>query len=345
MSFVYPQNRELMMIGPDKVARITQKRVGFDILPLRPVNAHYVEWEQKDNYKGLQQLRGLDGSPSLVKRVGSSRYIYEPGVFGEFVKIDEAELTKRAGPLTADQLAGIPIDVSDLVLDGQDQLIVRELDRIEQIIWTLLIAGTITVSQANGLLAVVAAFTIQTSSGTDWSNASAGTPIADFRAAALLGAGKGVTFGSQAKAYMSRPTANYMLNNTNANDVGGKRIENGANMLDLRQINAVLAANDLPQIEIYDEGYINDSNVFTRFLTLRKVVIVGARADGSRVGEYRLTRNANNPGMAPGSYERIIDRTGNNPNRQEIPADIQIHRGHNGGPAIYFPSAIIVMSV
>jgi hypothetical protein len=344
MSFVYPQNRELMMIGPDKVARITQNRVGFEIMPLRPVNAHFVEWEQKDNYAGLQELRGLDGSPSLVKRVGAKRYIYEPGVFGEYVKIDEAELTKRAGPLTAEQLAGIPIDVTDLVMDGQDQLIVRELDRIEQIIWTLLTTGTITISQANAILSFVATFTIQTYSGSDWSVVATGTPIVDFRAASLLGAGKGVTFGAQAKAYMNRVTANNMLNNTNANDVGGKRIENGANMLDLQKINAVLAANDLPQIVVYDEGYIASNGTFTRFIADDKVVIVGARADGSRVGEYRLTRNANNPGMAPGSYEKVIDRTGNNPSRQEIPADIQIHRGHNGGPAIYFPSAIIVMS-
>jgi hypothetical protein len=53
-----------------------------------------------------------------------------------------------------------------------------------------------------------------------------------------------------------------------------------------------------------------------------------------------MTRNANNPDLAPGPYMRVID-TG----EIVIPRSIEVHDGHNGGPVIYFPSAVVVMSV
>jgi hypothetical protein len=84
MSFLYPTNREIQTIGPAKVARLAENRVGFEIMPMRNVNAGTVEWVQADNYFGLQQLRGLDGAPPHVKRVGEKTYVYEPGVYGEF---------------------------------------------------------------------------------------------------------------------------------------------------------------------------------------------------------------------------------------------------------------------
>jgi hypothetical protein len=53
-----------------------------------------------------------------------------------------------------------------------------------------------------------------------------------------------------------------------------------------------------------------------------------------------MTRNANNPGMAPGRYQKIIDRGEN-----EVPRKIEVHRGHNGGPVIYFPGSIVAMTI
>lgn len=342
MGFVYPQSKEVREIGPVKVARMAQDRVGFKIMPMNEVNAGRVEWVQKDNFSGLQQLRGLDGAPSHVKRRGRNRYSYEPGVYGEFETITETELTNRAGGVTAD----VPIDVSDLVLEADEQLMQRELDRQEQVIWTLVVTGTFSVTAPGGGLVFTDTFAIQTYAGTNWTTLSSATPFVDFRAACTLGAGKGVRFNASATAYMNQITANYMLNNTNANDIGGKRNGLGANFLTVADFNKWALSNDLPQIEVYDEGYYDDTNTFQKFIADRKVVIVGSRVDGETVGEYQLTRNAQNPGMAPGSYVFIKDKTGNGPDGQkQVPATIDVHRGHNGGPAIFFPSAIIVMSV
>lgn len=342
MAYIYPQNREIQAIGPDKVARAQANRVGFQLLPERAVNAGRVEWTQRDNYRGLQQLRGLDGAPSHVARVGENRYSYAPGVYGEFEVVTETELVNRAGGVTAD----VPIDVSDLVMSAQDQLISRENDRKESIIWTLLTTGTFSVTSPGGNVVFTDTFTLQTQSASDWSTVATATPMADLRATALLGLGRGVTFNGRATAYMNQVTANYLFANTNANDYGGKKLAGGANFLSLREINGFLLDNDLPQVVIYDEGYYNDANSFVRFIPTDKVVVVGARASGERLGEYVLTRNAMNPGMAPGSYEFVKDKTGNGPDGQkQVPPSIEVHRGHNGGPVLYFPSAIVLMSV
>src|SRR5689334_2297670 len=102
-------------------------------------------WEQRDNYKGLSQIRGLNGEPPRVAAIGGKRYIYEPGVYGEFLPIDEQELTRRR---QWGQFSG-PIPITDLTSEKQDQLVARDVARKRQILWTLLTTGSFTVAAAN----------------------------------------------------------------------------------------------------------------------------------------------------------------------------------------------------
>ena len=71
-----------------------------------------------------------------------------------------------------------------------------------------------------------------------------------------------------------------------------------------------------------------------------RLVVVGVRPAGQPVGAFRMTRNINNPDFAPGAYTRVIDK-----GEIEMPREIQVHHGWNGGPVIFYPSAIVVMSV
>jgi hypothetical protein len=341
-TFTYPTNRELQAIGPVKVARLTQNRVGFQILPMRNVPFGAVQWKQADNYFGLQQLRGLDGAPTHVKRVGERTYIYEPGVYGEFMHITETELTMRAG---SNMDPNAVIDVTDLVAGLQDQLSVRELDRIELIIWTLIMTGTFSVLLPSGEIGFTATFTLSTHAGSDWSTAASSTPLKDFRDARIANVGLGANFGAAATAYANSTTIARMLGNTNTADLGGRRVEGGNTVQNLGQANAILVGNDAPRIVEYDEGYYNDSNVFARFIPDDKVAIIGQRPGGQRVGEYVLTRNANNPGYAPGRYEYVNDKTGNGGGIRQTPPNIEVHAGHNGGPVLYYPGSILIMSV
>ncbi len=347
MAFIYPTNRELLTIGPDKVARMSADRLGFRLMPMRSVNVGIIQWQQRDNFRGLQQLRGLEGPPTHVKRVGNNFYSLNPGVFGEFGVITETELTMRAGSIVGD----VPINVTDLVMEIQDQLIGRELDRIEQIIWTLLSTGTFSVSTpaasgSAGTVAMKDTFAIQTATrNVDWDTAASATPLKDFRTVAALGLSRGVSFGAASLAIMNTVTLNKMLSVTTASDIGGRRTLGGGTINSVSETNRIFNGENLPAVTVYDEGYFDDSNVFQKYVPDDKVIFVGQRSSGEKIGEYLMTRNANNPGMTPGSYEYVKDYASGLNAEKRTPPSIEVHRGHSGGPAIYFPGSIVVLSV
>lgn len=343
-SFVFPTSEELFLIEQDKLARLQKDRLCFDFFGLEEKDAHLVAFEQRDNYAGLQQLRGLGGEPARVQAIGGRRYQYEPGVYGEVMFLDEVELTSRRawGQL------GAPINITDLVLEKSEQLQTRFLDRVELTAW-LAVQGTFAVS-AQGRLVHQDAFNVQTyTASVTWiANPATATPIANFRDIQLLSRGRSTSFGSDAKAYMNRQTFNGLIANTNAADLYGKRTAGLANVMTLEQVNAVLAGEGLPMIVIYDEGYLPDPTPgspalaasFIPFIPLSKVIVIGKRPGNAKVGSYLMTRNLNNPGLKPGQYTRVIDR-----GELQIPRSIEVHNGHNGGPTIYYPGAVVVMSV
>jgi hypothetical protein len=344
--FIYPTSYESMRIEPDLIAAGRAGRLGFDIMPFVSRNAAKVRWTQQDNYFGLQQLRGMDGQPTHVQRVGEKTYEYEPGVFGEFIDITETELTNRAGSV---DVAATPIDVSDLVVSADAQLIGREFDRMESSIWALLSTGTISIKIAgvNGIqVGYTDTYPIQTfTAGVAWGTFATAVPIRNYQSVQQLGLGHTVDLGAGAISYMNSVTSNNLLNNQNANDLAGRRIGGGNSVNTLADVNKYFLGQNLPQIQVYDGGYIPVLNgSFTKFIPDNKSVVVGKRPSGARVGEYQMTRNASN-GFKPGSYRYIIDRANGVNAEKRTPANLEVHRGHNGGPAIYFPSAVVLMNV
>lgn len=337
-TFIYPSNAELSLIAQKKIPNLIQNRPIFDILPIVNKDTDIIKWEQKDNYFGLQQVRGLGGSPSRVARVGGKQYTMIPGVYGEFTTVDELELTRRR---PYGQFNG-SVSIDDLVMECQDQLLGRRLDRIEKIGWDLLTAGTFSVAGPDGLTYHTDTFSLQTASAAvAWATFATATPLKDFRAVQLLSRGYSINFGATAKAYMNRVTFNNLVANTNTSDLAGRRTSGLQSVLTLGEINSVLAGEDLPQIVIFDGGYLSDaSDTFVPFIANSKVVIVGSRNDGASIGNYVYTRNANNPDLGPGAYMKVVDN-----GDEEVPRMIAVHDGHNGGPIIEYPSAIVILTV
>lgn len=334
--FTYPTSAELTQIEQDKLPRLTANRPIFDFFPINSVDSHILAWEQLDNYTGLQQVRGLNGDPPRVNALGGKRYVMEPGVYGEFRRIDELELTVRRQWGTWAQ----PVSIDDLVMGAQDHLLGRRVDRIEYILWTLVVTGTFAVAGPSGAVIHTDAYTTQTHTASDWGTPGTATPLADFRAVQLLSRGRSVSFGPESVAVMNRTTFNLLVANTNANDLAGRFTVLQNTLRSAGNISMILAGEGLPRIAIYDEGYIDEAGAFQLYIPNDKVILFGQRTSGARIGEYRMTRNANNPGLAPGPYTRVIDR-----GEQIVPRSIEVHDGHNGGPVIYFPGSIVVMSV
>lgn len=340
-TYLYPTARELMELGPALMANETLNDPLLGrVFPIVNTTAPMLQWNVEDDDLGLQQLRGLDGGPVSVQRIGKTGYVSEPGYFGEFETITERELTLRGGSF----MGPATVDISDLVVAGYRQLRKREVTRIRQIGWTLLTTGTFSVSGKEGTITHGDTFALQTSTGSDWSTASSATPLADFRVVQQLGSEHGVNFGANSVAVMNRVTANRMLANTNAADLGGRRTLGGGTVNSLNGVNPIIQGEDLPQIVVLDDGYKNDSGTFTKFIADDKVVVIGTRNAGDRIGEYRMTRNLNTP-SGTGHYEFIKDYAAGINAPKEVPPKIEIHGGHNGGPVIFRPKAVVILSV
>ena len=353
MPYVYPTNFTMRALQQQWIARNREGRIGLDIMPPLPQNAGVVRWSQEDNYGGLQALRGLDGRPTRVQRVGEKIYEYEPGVFGEYETITETELTKRAANF---DILTTPIEIGDLVGAADRLLIGREFDRMESSVWALLTTGTLQIilDGPNGTqIGYNDQYTFQSYTSTyQWSVAGSATPIQDFQNVQQLGYATGISvdLGAAATAYMNQYTANQILNNSNAADFGGRRNQYGATLNNLGALDNYWKAQNLPGIVVYDGGFWNkpqtQGGVFSKFLPNGTVVVVGQRPGGVPIGNYVLTRNlVNGSGGKPGSYRRVVDRVNGVNGEMRIPPNIEIHRGHNGGPAIYYPSAVVVMNV
>ena len=335
-TYIYPTSSELMAIERDKLPDLVGDSPIFKHFPMRSVDTHLLSWEIQDNVLGLMGLRGLNGQPTRVKALGAKRYTMVPGVYGDYLEIDEAELTVRRpyGSWNGS------INIADLVMEKQDQLLHRQFAQIKYMLWKQL-TGTFTVTGPYGTFTHTDTYSVQTyAAGVAWATVATATPLYDFRAVALLSRGSSVSFGAGATAYMNRTTANALLNNTNASDLFGKRVDGGGTFNTINELNSVLLAQDLPKVEIMDDGYHDSSGTFQLFIANAKVIVVGQRTNGTPLGEFRFTRNVNNQDAGAGPYMKVIDRGENS-----VPRTIECHRGFSGGPVVFYPNGVVYMSV
>lgn len=335
INYTYPTSKELVVINAEKIPNLTRTRPTFAIFPTRDSQDVTIEWEQRDGYRGLQQLRGLNGEPSNVKTYGYKRFSAKPGYFGEFMTVDEEMMTMRAVNRGGTQ--GLPVTIDDLVTERQDILNNREIDLLEYIHWKALLDGQFTFVGPTGAT-YGDAFAIQTATFSDWSNLTTATPFADLIGLKTLSSGKSVSFGTGAIYFMNSTTVGYLLQNRNPDDLAGHFAfaQGGVKPFKtLAEINTALQGSGLGTIVEYDEDYTTDTGTVTKWIPNDIVSIVGRRTNGDRLGEYRMTPNANNDNVAPGRYEKVIDR------KDRVPRLIEVHRGHNGGLVIYYASAIV----
>lgn len=341
MLLTWPTAGELLEIEQDLLPTMTQDDLAFQLMPIANHDSPLVEWEQMDNFTGLMQVRGPDGEPASAPNVGFKRLRMEPGVYGEWTTVRESDILFRRQPGTYN----VPIKIDDLVMSKQDYLLNRRLDRMRWIIWTLLVTGAFTVPGPNGSILHAGFFAVQqVAAAVVWSDYTLSKPLADLRGGPIKFRGVSASFrGGDAMIVMNLVTFNHMIANNNQTDLGKTRVTYGETINALSSINELLIANDLPPIKIYDKGYYPDGGgAFTTFIPDGKVLMIGARTSGAKMGEFQMTRNAVNPDAAPGPYTEVTDSldTGS-----KVPRRIRVDDGFNGGPALMFPSLVIVLTV
>jgi hypothetical protein len=345
MNLTFPTSAALKLVEQAKLPLLTKDDPTFALFPTVSEDTDELQWEQMDTFTGIQAARGLNGEPGRVKNVGFKRMKAEVGYYGDFAEIDELEITKRRKLGTFGDTATI----NDLIMFRQDYLLAREIDRLRLMVWTLLQTGAYSAFSLTGALIHTDTYAFQSvTAAVPWSNLALATPLADMRALKLRARGFSTYYDSRATMYVNLKQCNYLLNNTNAADLYGKRVEAGSTLNSLSDLNKILAANDCPKIEVYDEGYFPEGTTpgvdpQVQFLADGKAVVIGPRKSGAPVGDVCQVRNANNADGEPGSYTIVSDSLGNNV--APVPRKVRIDRGWNGGLRIYFPSSVAYMNV
>lgn len=344
-TYLYPSSIELNTIDAALAPVLTLNDPIFGLFPVRPADAALVTWDQQDDYMGLMQLRGYDAEFPSVPGQGVKRYTMEPGVYGEYDVITELEITTRRG---FGQI-GTPIDISDLVVMRQKKLMTRHYNRMSQVLWALVSAGVYKVALPTGGIGKADAFTPQTfAAQVAWASTTTATPLANFRQVTALHRGQSVGFGTSSTAFMNLITFNSMIANSNANDLGGRRGSGMESIEGLEGYNRLATKDNLPTINVYDEGYKSDGtdglvlNQWYPFIPDNTVVLVGRRLNNAPIGEFLLTRSANNPNLDSNPFVKVVDSADGN---GKPPRTISIYRGFNGGPAFYYPGSVVIMSV
>lgn len=335
--YTYPENIELSQIQQTYLGRMVAESAAFSIFPRMTSEATTIKWEQLDNYYGLTQIRGINGSPSSVKKTGIRQYSCTPGYYGEYESIDEAEILDRRKIATF----GTPINLEELVMIASNKLMQRQVARQEKMIWDLLGNGFFSVSDAKGAVLHTDQYTQRIyTAATPWSATTSATPLQNFRDIMLLSRGYSVRFDQAATVYVNRKQANYLLQNSNPADFGGKKILGGNTVNSMEQLNSLLTGEGLPQFAVEDGGYLDETTGnYTLYIPDGTAILVGQRAGGVPVGNMVTTPNLMNPGFGPGEYYKVVIR------EDDIPYRYQVHRGFNAALALKFPSAIVRMAV
>lgn len=335
-----PTASEIHTLQMELFPRYMQGRVGMQIMPFQETDLSSIILHQPDVFKGLQAFRGLgkptQSVPQRYNPYGTMCYV-EPGYYGEHDEIGEEIMTKWAQPGTCGQA----LDVSQYTTWLQQRLLERRANRIEYNIWQVLTFGRYTALNAAGQVIHEATFNNQNvSAAVPWTNFAGSFPLRDFRQIQLLGRGTSARFDTCATAYMNRETANALMSNTNRDDVGRVGLSACCTFMSLGQINEQFAAQGLPQIVIYDEGYLDDNGGFNTYIPFGYVIVVGCRPANVPVGHFWLTRNAVGCSVTSGFWQKLTDTCD-----REVPRHIKIYDGFNGGPALEYPRQLVVLRV
>ncbi len=338
--YTYATNATTRQVAQDLMMTRMENDPLFSILPLHLHNRLKLKWQIKDNYFGLMQLRGAGGEPRSIPSIGARMFEATPGVFGEFATIDEVELMERSGEIPDDM--NVPVSVQDLVREKQGFLRERYDNRLVQMGWTLLVTGLLQLKLPGGGIGFEAQYTQQViTPPVPLTTYGTATPLATMQAwPVTYGRGSSTAWNQTAVQYMNSFTFQKLMLNSNAADLNGQlKDANGRVTPTLTRSNEIFVAYNVPQISIWDGGYVNDAGAFQMSIPDGVGLVVGKRPDNETPGETQITKNVNNPGNAPGLYSFVRDYT-KGP-LKTVPPKLEVHEGFNGGGVITRPSQIL----
>lgn len=342
-NYIYQTNAEITEIMQSMLPTLRKRSPIFDIFPTVTKDVSTLIWEQRSNYFGMMQVRGLNGAPPTVLNVGFKKFVAFPSYYGEEMPIDETERMERRRAGTF----GEPIDVQDLVTERSNYLLHRQLVLEEYLGWQLALNGFYTIlNPITQAIAAQDAYVQRISTAfLPWiANPTTSTPLQDIRALKLLHRGYSLDFSNRGgNLWMNQSQFNGMVANRNVNDLygqrtGGLQAAGMESVLNMESINSILTGEGLPNVGIYDEGYYDVNNVFQLWIPNGQSLLTGTRTDGSRLAQYVYTSNIANAGMAPGPAFKVYETV-----NTALP-NVNVYRGFNGVHQMFYPEGFVLLN-
>ena len=343
----FPTNHELnevvqaFKIDPTRYIGLSK------LLPMNTSMAQKVRWDERDRDRGMTAAHVMGTDPKTDARQGSKTYEYEPIPFKETDILKESEILRSRELGTLAGTLDLSAEIARIAKNRFDKTMVR----VEKLIWDTL-KGAIAIDE-NGVK-IDETFAVQTHTpAVDWDTPATATPLADFNALKLKFRATGAN-AAGAVAYMNQKTCNWLLENQNAADIKGFQNSNFVALpYSLDELNKVMSARGLPQIVVYDEGYIAENDTWTPFLADAEVIVVGQRQAGESVGDFMSTPSLHNSvnGQPGPGYFSLIEVNGQ-PSEQVGSVSmgqlgmaknpkVEITGGIYGGTRLIYPKSVI----
>lgn len=346
----FPTNAEVDMVVQAFVADPNQY-IGQSILPMATSMSQKVRWDERERDRGLTAPHVMGTDPKIDTRQGSKQYEYEPIPFKETDLLKESEILRSRELGTMAGTLDLGNEIARIAKGRFD----KTMARVEKLRWDAL-KGAISITE-NGVT-VSETYAVETHTPlVDWDTPATARPLADFNALKLKFRGTGAS-AAGAIAYMNQKTANWLLENQNAADIKGFQNSNYTSLpYSVEELNKILAIRGLPQIFVYDEGYIAENNTWTPFLADAEVIVVGKRPQGQAVGDFMSTATLHrsvNGQPGPG-YFTVVEVNGQ-PSEQvgsvsmsQLGAaknpKVEITGGIYGGVRMIYPKSVINFTV
>jgi hypothetical protein len=314
----------------------TAKYIGNTLLPNRNVYSNNIAWDIKGPATGMIMPHSLNADPKPIEFIKLASKSQPTAFWKESAILNESDFLeiRKAGSFS--ELMG-----RELVTTYLQKLNQRIDARIEWLIWNCLF-GTVTINENNVIREIDYEIPVGNKVGpptVPWSTIATAKPLADILTwvAKFDGTGSG-----NATAYMNKKTAGYLAQNAEIRDL----VKQSTNVMSIGVNNisslVIPLVGDLKDIVIYNEGYINSSGVWTKFIPDNKVIFIGEPAPGEELGNMVFTPSLHNGSIdspQPGKFLVTEDKTsGVNP-------IYTICSGFYGIPVLYHPSWVIVATV
>lgn len=313
-------------------------------------NADMIVYQYQNIFCGVQGWRGIGNTlPTVALEDTSRECAVLPGYWGEQSYIDEIDLTRRAVRTPPNGCAQA-VDITDLVSRKQAWLLRRQQNLMRKLVAETLVYGAYeAVDSRTGAVLQRQKYNInETTASIPWTDYANSVPFIDLMNWRDYYEQQTMTrFGCCAKMYMNRRTYSNLIKNTNPANWRVLSGEYCCQQKTLQQVNDILCAHDLPQIEVYNESYfdcdmtrgpiLNDGSAVKRFLIPDNYVVIVGCGDTPTPGAFWYTRNMNTCSDAPqaGPVTMVVDKC------DVPPRKISVLSYWNGGVAMECPKRVI----